>query len=324
VIPSNDYKSLQGSAIVRYMVEYGMKVPVSKPCPSVKVVNDDAEAIFDFEGDTGYTGQSNLKAIVPAENIDSARRVADKFLTPIIEKIMMVNRVKVLISPLHFVLEGSQGTILRKCFVSRLWRKGVRFDSSHFSQQTIDNIMNTNFAHFDNNAIAYFRLALLSSNQIDAFRNFRLSLESLVKSKRRIRKCGNAKCRAELYCKACGEPSMFETVLDDDIKAFWKANMMDLSVDAVDKVLEMRQITFHSVPLQIVYSEKLAETNHLMEIALGFYFTAGSQFVPMPADYGRNYYSKETFDTNFPDQEFPSDFPKEVYWRDRIHHLEND
>jgi hypothetical protein len=72
--------------MLRYLVEYGMKVPVNKPCPSVKIVNNDGEAIFDFEGDTGYTGESNLKAIVPADSIDSARGIADKFLAPIIEK----------------------------------------------------------------------------------------------------------------------------------------------------------------------------------------------------------------------------------------------
>jgi hypothetical protein len=308
----------------RFLVEYGMKVPVEDSCPSVSIKKGDKETILDFNGKSGYAGKPNIRAIIPAEDKDDALKSADAFLLPLIEKIMMVNRVRLIISPLHFVLEGATGKAERYCFVSRLWKKGPRFDIDHFSQENINDIVNTHFANANNIAVGFFRLAMLSSSNIDAFRNLRLALEALVPSKRRIRKCDNLKCKADLYCNECKKASTFDTVLDDDIRQFWAENMYDMGADAIDEVLELRQKAFHAAPLEKIFSKNLHHLNHRLEIALGFYFTSGSKFVPMSPDYGSNYYSEKTFRTAYPNEEFPQDFPGEEYWRGRIEHMNND
>ncbi len=299
------------------MVELGLTSPISRECEDVRIKKDNIEVIFDFRGDKGYTGEPNIKFIVAAVDFDEATKKLDKYGLPYIEKIMMVNRIRLTISQIHFILEGAKGHIERSCFVSKLWRGGSSFYHEHFSQQRIDAIINTEFKNLNEKALGYFRFAMFSTTDIDQFRNLRLALESLIPKRDdpKVRKC--EKCAADLYCKKCAHVVSHTGVLDEDIRGFW-IDEMHGDKNLIDEILKLRHKAFHASPISSIYKHKLPHINHKLEIGLGFYFSQGTQFVPMMADHGRNYYSKLTFETSFPDQEFPEDFPKEDYWREKI------
>jgi hypothetical protein len=299
--------------LFRYLVEYGLKSQVESNVGIINLNQSDNTIIFDFNGSGSYTKEPNSKIIVPATDFADALQKVSDFALPIILKFMMVYRMKLVISPLHYILEGAKGLPKRKCRVSKLHRGDAMIDSQQLSQDRFDSIMNTNFTNTNDIALNYFRLAILASNKIDAFRNLRLSLEALIKPRSRKRFCDN--CNNEIVCK-CGQPSVFNTVMDDDIVSFWINTLHGFNRD-IYRITKIRHKSFHAANIDDAYPD-LDYLNHQMETNLAFYFTMGTQFIPVYPSRGAHYYLDTDFTTKTPMQEFPEDFPDEEYWKNII------
>jgi hypothetical protein len=306
---------------MRYMIECGLNSPIDKNCEDIFIKDGEKEIIFNFNGKNGYTNNSNIKFIVPANDFDDAWKESDKLGLPYLEKIMMVYRIKLIVSPLHFILEGAKGQKNRSCRVWKLWKRGTFLHEEQFSQQKMEELLKTEFVNYDEKAVGHFRFACFSSSAIDRFRNLRLALESLIPKREvpKIRKCES--CSSDLYCRKCSSASTISRVLDDDIRDFCSKNQLFSLGEGfdIDEIIKFRHKAFHATPIERIYEHDLIRINHILEIALGYYFTAGTQFVPVEPDYGRHYRQDLSFETRFPDDEFPRDFPKDDYWRKLIH-----
>ncbi len=306
---------------MRFLLEYGLNSPISKKRDDIVYKEGKKEIIFNFNGENGYTQSPNIKFIVPARDFDDAKKISDEFALPYIEKLIMVYRIKLVISPIHYILQGKIGEKNRSCRVWKLWKRGIQLHEEQFTQRSVESLFNTEFANYNKSAVGHFRFACFSSSAIDRFRNLRLALESLIPPRKppKVRKCEY--CSSELFCKKCDNASTVTGVLDDDIKEFCKENGLFGLGDfaSIDEILKLRHKAFHATPIEEIYDHDLEWINQSLEFGLGFYFTEGTQYIPVEPDYGRHYRQDFEFNTRFPHEEFPRDFPKEVYWRKLIY-----
>ncbi len=304
---------------MRYLIEHSLSSDFDSSPGRLFLNKNNANIEIDFKGDGGYKPGPRIKFTVNADNYDGAISRVNDVGVKILNRISLIYRCKFILSSLNYILPGNKGAISRKCYIVIDKENGKQFTKDDISSDELNNIINSDFLGVNENILAFYRRASFCGVPLHNFMSLYNVLEILAGNERLPRKCNN--CGSDLKCKECGEVNSFNSSSKRLLRETWQkiSEKTFVDRDSIEKILKLRPKIAHAG--EFLEFDDINESIREMEFGIGEYIIQNSslanQYFPKMLRHRGVHFKNEEFDTKYPDDEFPRDFPTEEDFKKR-------